>query len=247
MAVVTSDFLAAVATNFRALWADNFLAAQQQMLKPLLSTEMPSDTLDETYNWLGSVPKMREWLGERQLGGLSSHNYTIRNKHYEASIEVDRDTFEDDKLGLIRPRIGQLAEEAARFQDELLFTVLEAGSTALCYDGQYFFDTDHTEGDNTTNQSNKLSGSGVTLTALQTDYAAARAAMRNFKDGNNRPMNILPTHVVAPPALEGVFRQLLNGDFFPTVATGAAANRTVPDRPAAAKIAKLEPAPGPNH
>lgn len=222
MAVVTSDLLQSLTTNFRALFEDNFAAAQAQMIRSLLATEVDSNTAEESYNWLGTVPKMREWLGERVMQGLSAHTYTIKNKHYEATLEVDRDTIEDDRLGIIRPRLQQLALEAARFQDELAITTLAAGASNLTYDGQYFFDTDHAEADSGT-QSNKLTGTGVTLTALRTDYEAARAAMLQFKDGHGRPMSIQPTHVLAPPALEGAFRQLLNSEIYIAASGGVAA------------------------
>lgn len=223
MAVVTSDFLAAVMTNYQSLWEDNFLAGRAAQRRGLVATETPSTTLDETYNWLGTVPKMREWVGDRQLQGLSAHNYTIRNKHFESTIEVDRDTYEDDKLQLIRPRIQQLALEAARYEDELVFTTLTGGTAALCYDGQYFFDTDHVDPGATyqTSQSNLLSGTGTSLAQIRTDYETARAAMMNFKDGEGRPMSITPTHIVCPPALEGQFRQLLNSEFFNAGAVAA--------------------------
>lgn len=221
MAVVTSDFLQAVVTNFRALWEDQFLSAKQAQIRGVLATEVPSSTLQESYNWLGTVPKMRQWVSDRQLSGLSSFTYTITNLHYEASIEVDRDTFEDDKLSLIRPRIQQLALEAVRFEDELTVNALNTGGATLAYDGQNFFSTSHAEEASGT-QSNSLTGTGTTIAALRTDYEAARAAMRNFKDGKARPMNIMPTHVVCPPALEGGFRQILNSEFYNAGSVAAA-------------------------
>ncbi|HYD01046.1 MAG TPA: Mu-like prophage major head subunit gpT family protein, partial [Phycisphaerales bacterium] len=174
----------------------------------------------ETYNWLGNVPKMREWVSDRQLSGLLSHNYSITNKHYEASIEVERDTYEDDKLNLVSPRIRQLGAEAARFEDELTINAIINGTSSLCYDGQFFFDTDHAEGNSGT-QSNLLTGTGTTLAQIRTDWESARAAMQNFKDDEGRPMSIMPTHILAPPALEGPFRQLLNSEFFNAGAVAA--------------------------
>lgn len=227
MPVVTSDLLAGLRTGYHALWNDQFLAAQNlENIRSLIAMQVDSTTLDESYNWFETVPKMREWIGERQLSGLAAVNYTIRNKDWEATLEVDRNEIEDDKLGLIKPRIAQLAMEAVRAQEDLVVTQLEAGTTGLAYDGQFFFDTDHTTPGATyqTNQSNKLTGTGVTLAALLVDYAAAVAAMRNFKDSEGRPMNLRPTHVLAPPALEGVFRQMLNSSFIPTPAVSGSGN-----------------------
>lgn len=41
-----------------------------QEVKPQFSRvamEVPSETKDETYAWLGAVPSMREWIGEREV------------------------------------------------------------------------------------------------------------------------------------------------------------------------------------
>lgn len=224
MAVVTSDILTAITTNFRALWEDQFLAARPewQQKRELLAMTVNSQTLKETYTWLNTVPKMREWLSERQLGGLVPSDLSITNKDWESTIEVDRNMIEDDRLSLVRPRISQLALEAARFPFERLSAIIGAGTAAtygLAFDGQYFFDTDHVTPGATyqTNQSNKLSGSGTALNNIRTDYEAAVAAMQMFRDDEGRPMTLRPTHVMCPPALEGKFKQLLNGDFFPHV------------------------------
>jgi phage major head subunit gpT-like protein len=218
MPVVTSDLLAGIFTNFRALWEEQFLAAtNKDTVRNILSMEVPSNTFQETYNWFGTVPAMREWVGERQLSSLSKSNYTIINKDWESTLEVERNAIEDDRLGIIRPRINQLALEAVRSQEQLVVDTLRLGISELAYDGQFFFDTDHVTPGATfqTSQSNKLTGTGVTLAALQTDYPVAVAAMRNFKDDQGRPMNISPTHVMVPPALEGVFRTFLNSEFVP--------------------------------
>jgi phage major head subunit gpT-like protein len=217
-AVITTDFMNQLYVGLHALWADQFEAAKTTMHRDTLCTVVESETLEESYNWLGTVPKMTEWIGPRAVAGLSTHEYRIKNKDFANAIEVDRNTILDNRLQLIRPRIAQLVDEAIRFQDELVFQVLELGkgATGLCYDGQQFFDTDHVDpgADYTTIQSNRLTGTGTSVTALETDYNAARKAMRMFRDGYGRPMNIMPTHVVCHPALEGAFRKLLNSDTY---------------------------------
>jgi phage major head subunit gpT-like protein len=224
MAVVTSDLLAGITTNFRALWEDQFLAAAAQRLVAVLATEVPSNTDTESYSWLGTVPRMSEWIAERKFEGLLPADFAIKNRDWEVSMDVDRNVIEDDRLGIVRPRIMQLAQEAARHPDELLFQVIAAGGTGLAYDGQPFFSATHAEGESGT-QANTVSGSGVEVEDLANDYQAARAAMRLMKDDRGRVMGLRPTHVLAPPALEGPFRRLLQSEYFPTAGlTGASAN-----------------------
>lgn len=209
MAVVTSDFLGALFTSYRVLWEDAFLAAQSAVQYQRYCTIVPSDTDTESYNWLGSVPRMREWLDERALQGLGSYTYSLRNRHFESTIEVDRNTMEDDKYGLIRPRIVQLAQEAARFPSELAVTALVAGSSTAGYDGVNYFSASHTEESSGT-QSNTNVGTGTTLAQVRADFIAARTAMRRTKDGAGRPMNLQPDLVIIPPDLEDVFEQLMH-------------------------------------
>ena len=59
---------------------------------------VPSGTKEENYAWLSRFPKMREWLGEKVVKALEAFNYTIRNKDWEATIEVDRNDVEDDTM-----------------------------------------------------------------------------------------------------------------------------------------------------
>lgn len=106
-------------------------------------TEVTSTGSEEKYAWLGTMPRFREWLGDRVLQSLKTHDFTIKNKSFENTIEVDRDNIEDDKLGVYTPLIQQLGFEAKTHPDELLFALMAAGFSTVCFDGQYFFDTDH--------------------------------------------------------------------------------------------------------
>lgn len=224
MPVVTSQLLSGLTTVFRSLFEDQFLAASVPGVREQIAMEVPSTTDTESYNWFGTVPAMREWIGDRKFSGLDSQTYSLQNKDWESSIEVDRNAIEDDRIGIIRPRISQLASEARRHQEAGMIAAVIAGNTAtgLAYDGQQFFDTDHKDPGATfqTNQSNKLTGTGTTAAQIRADYDAARAAMFNLKDGEGRPMGITPSHVLVPPALEGAFRQLLNADMVPDASAG---------------------------
>ena len=45
-----------------------------------IATTVPSTTAETSYKWLGQVPQMREWIGEREIQKLSSYGYSIVNK-----------------------------------------------------------------------------------------------------------------------------------------------------------------------
>lgn len=111
-----------------------------------VATLVPSTTSSTTYAWLGQFPRMREWLGDRQLKSLALHDYSIKNKKFESSIAIPRDDIDDDTYGVFTPLFEEMGYAAATHPDELVYTLLALGFDSLCYDGQNFFDTDHPVG-----------------------------------------------------------------------------------------------------
>ena len=128
----------------------------------LLSNSFRSDQSGEDYKWLGMSPAMREWVGGRQAKGLRDNAYTIRNKAFESTLEISIDDLRRDKTGQIMVRIGEQVDRANAHWAKLLSTLIIAGESAYCYDGQLYFDTDHDEGSSGT-QSNDIS---VTIAGL---------------------------------------------------------------------------------
>ncbi len=108
-----------------------------------IATKVPSTTREEKYGWLGKVPNVREWIGDRVIHGISAHDYAIKNKSWELTLGVDRDDIEDDTYGVYNPLFEEMGMSTASHPDSLIFALLKAGFTTACYDGQNFFDTDH--------------------------------------------------------------------------------------------------------
>lgn len=169
-----------------------------------------SDQASETYNWLGMAPAMREWVGGRNAKGFRENGLTIVNKSFEATLEVMLDEIRRDKTGQVMIRVNEMADRAAAHWAKLISELLLTGESAVCYDGQYFFDTDHVEGDSGT-QDNDLGYNAGTATApTAAEYEAAIMAsiaqILAFKDDQGEPMNELaksflvmvpPTHMAA--------------------------------------------------
>jgi phage major head subunit gpT-like protein len=160
-----------------------------------------SDQSSETYAFLGMSPAMREWVGGRQAKGLRGNSFTIANKHYEATIEVERRDVRRDKTAQILARVNEFADSAMTHWASLLSSLLLSGPTTVCYDGQYYFDTDHAEGDSGT-QSNSISVDISALPAsvhgsvtapsveeMQQSILSGIAQILSFKDDRGEPMN----------------------------------------------------------
>ncbi|HYG91200.1 MAG TPA: Mu-like prophage major head subunit gpT family protein [Azospirillum sp.] len=160
---VNAANIRALSVSFRDIYNSVNAATPNRDHYQRLATEIPSTARSNEYGWLGDNFKIREWIGDRVLQNLATHSFTIPNKPFEGTIAVDRDDIEDDNLGVYKPMIGQIGEGAAIHPNELVFDCLRQGETALCYDGQPFFDTDHLGWDDRGKEisvSNHMGGTG---------------------------------------------------------------------------------------
>jgi phage major head subunit gpT-like protein len=154
--------LAALRVGFQAIYAQGLQSVSADWLS--IAMETTSSSAKEAYGWLGTSTRFREWVGPRVLQNLQEHDFEIKNRAFENSIGVDRDNIEDDKLGIYTPMLQQLGMDAGQHPNELVFDVLNRAHQIACYDGQYFFDTDHPvvdESGATKSVSNYGGGSGA--------------------------------------------------------------------------------------
>ena len=204
--MINENRLRAAARNFRAIF---FQALEQNSARwrELIDTfalEVTSVGDSENYNWLGAAPLMAEWTGERNLQDLAAYGNQIVNKSWANGIKVQKETIDDDKLGLVRPRIIQIAEQYWYNRWVLVRDVITKGvSVTTCYDGQYLLSASHSSGKSGT-QSNLITD------LLDADsYAKARQYMRTFKNDVGQYMGLMGTHLVVCPALEAMGREIL--------------------------------------
>ena len=129
--------------SYNAAFRRGLIGMQASSQYMQIAMTVPSGTSEEVYPWLGKIPGMKEWIGERVVENLRQHGFTIRNKDYEDTISVDRNQIEDDQYGVYSTMFEALGEAVAAHPDELVWPLLKAGFSTHCYDGQYFFDTDH--------------------------------------------------------------------------------------------------------
>lgn len=159
-----------------------------------ISNYFRSDQESETYAWLGQVPVMREWAGSRQAKGFTTNGLTIENKHYEATLEIDVADMRRDKTGQINVRIEELADRTNSHWAKLLSKLIMNGESTVCYDGQYFFDTDHEEG-KSGKQSNKIVYNAEKGETRLNEDLFRRAFLKgietilSMKDDQGEPMN----------------------------------------------------------
>lgn len=196
MAGINAAFMQSL-ENFSGNWQDAMLF-------------VPSTVSNEDYAWLGDVSQMEEWNSELVPRGLTEFDYSLRNKRFGSALKIYDDDINDERYGQTLIRVSDLAEKAKMFPGVLLRNLRANGTTALCYDGQPFFSTTHSEGESGT-QSNLVTGTGTTVAQVQADYKTGRGLMFGYKtDKGDVFVRENPRFVaVCGPQMEVVIKEAL--------------------------------------
>lgn len=96
--IVNQANLHGLTVGYSTAYNKSFDATQSNYQK--IATTVPSTTGEQDYKWLGQMPRMKEWIGEREVQSLAAYGYSIKNKPFEMTIGVPRDDIEDDKYGV---------------------------------------------------------------------------------------------------------------------------------------------------
>ena len=155
----------------------------------------PSDQAIEIYEQIGQVPVMEEWIGGRDAKMLELlGKITIINKHYESTLQVLLSEIRRDKTGQVQVRLNDQVTRAQAHWAVLLTDLIKTGQTVAGQAGQFFFDTDHQEGTNTTNQDNDLTtnitvAASPTAVEMETAIFNMISQLLGFLDNENQPIN----------------------------------------------------------
>lgn len=197
-----------------------------------------SSSASEKIAWLGATPTMRVMKNGRKVIELNEYELEIVNKEYEATMEFHRRDLRRDKTNQLQARIGSFADGVNDHWAELLAVAINNGASQLCYDGQYFFDTDHSEGDsgshsnkisvdiNTLPITNKGSITSPSASAMGGAIMAGVNKFYGYKDDQGRPINqsardfmvMTPTNLWAP-ALAATGNAVVDGGDTNTIVT----------------------------
>ncbi|MBF0568953.1 MAG: Mu-like prophage major head subunit gpT family protein [Nitrospirae bacterium] len=176
--LINQSTLNALYQSFSLIFQEAFSAIAPQW--PRVAMSVQTQTKEQQYGFLGAFPRMREWIGDREMQNLMTHDFTIKNKDYEAAIEVDRNDIEDDILGIYNPIVQEFARIAATHPDELIFSLLANGTANKCYDGKAFFAANHPVGGNSV--SNFSDSSGLPWYLLDTTRAIKAFVFQKRRD-----------------------------------------------------------------
>ena len=162
---ITHENLADLFRGYQAAYNEGVTRDQAATQWPLIAERTASMTSEETYDWLKDIPGLREWVGDRFVHQLGTTGFRLVNKDYEETIAVDTNKINDDRYGVLAPRFRLMGQSLTRHADSVLWPLLASGFATACWDGQYFFDTDHPS----------LDANGVATTRANTDGGSGTA------------------------------------------------------------------------
>jgi phage major head subunit gpT-like protein len=162
---INTDNLNKLRTGFSAAFKRG-LTNTAAPVSPKVAMTVPSNTKEMRYGWMGKLPRIREWVGPRVIQNIAESDYAIKEKAFELTVGVDRDDIETDNLGIYATLFEAIGEATIMDPEQLVWDLLKAGFNTNCYDGQFFFDTDHPV----------IAEDGVTVTSVaNTDGGAGTA------------------------------------------------------------------------
>lgn len=176
----------------------------------------PSTGAYEKYGWLGAMPSVQQWVGERNAVELEDYDYIIKNKDWEASVPVNENDWDDDQTGSYDMIPAMLAKRVMSHPEKLLSEIIIAGTSGLAYDGVAFFS--NATGARTID--NLLAGTGVTLATMKADLISALTAMAKFTDDQGEILNIKGNVIYCPVAMQHNFESLVFSSADPTASGG---------------------------
>jgi len=208
--LVNKSNLTAVFINLKTTFNKAFDAAPSIWEKTTM--RIPSGSSQNDYSWLSRFPKMVKWLGSKTIKALKANKYTVVNDDWEATVEVDRNDIEDDNIGIYAPMAQDAGFSAKQLPDEIDADLKNNAFTNPCYDGQYFYDTDHPVAGASVSNKGTAALSAATTALATASYGAARTAIMSFKDDDGRPLGLIPDVLEVGPAMEATARLMCESD-----------------------------------
>jgi len=208
--LVNRATIAAVFTTLKTTFNNAFEIAPSQWQETAML--VPSGSGQNDYTWLSLFPKMRKWIGDKVIKSLEAFKYTVVNDDWEATVEVDRNHIEDDNLGIYAPQAQMAGWSARQLPDEIVSDLKNNAFANKCYDGQYFYDTDHSVAGASVSNLGTAALSAATAAAAAASYGAARTAIMSVTDDEGRPLALVPNVLEVPPALEITGKRLVEMD-----------------------------------
>lgn len=208
--IVNAQSLGAINTGFNVIAFQNLVDPQTIESVRSITNVVTTTKKIEQYNWMARLGKVREWIGPRVMNRFKAYGFTIENKKWEDSVEVEADDISDDQLGQYTPQIQNMSTEMNAHYPRLVTAMLEAGFENEAYDGQMFFDTDHPVGGRQVVSVSNKGTKKLGREGLQEAYYNTI----NLRDDNGEPLGIRYDTLYCHPSKEMDVKEMLEAEFY---------------------------------
>ena len=139
--ILTQAQITALNTTMKARFNSGLVSTTE--VWKLFAMLVASSGASNTYEWLSQFPAFREWVGARNHKVAKATAFTVANRKFENTLDIPREKIEDDNYGMYGDIAQSYGQSVIDLKNDLVFGAIAAGFASICYDGQFFFDTDH--------------------------------------------------------------------------------------------------------
>lgn len=198
-----------------ATWNDVFPTLKElDAIWDEIATTVPMSKKSIDMKWIGDLPQMQKWLGERKISELQVNNYIVTAQKWANGVKFSEDDVEDDELGFIIPKVKQLATMAIQHRVNRIVNVLIDGFNATPeykgYDAQPLFSAAHKHMGLGAAQTNIVTGEPSVDDAGAIDKAFE--IMGSLVDAQGEPLGMQGTILIHGPKTRSTVAAQLLGD-----------------------------------
>lgn len=226
MIINNASQLQALFTSFVARYQDLYNSLPAPYIDKLANTTTTTTEITR-FPWMGQLPTVREWIGDRKENSAALKFFDVTPKLFETTFGLDKSKIDDDQYGFFSANIlPQMAYAAKKYPDFRLVDEIQANRTWS--DGKAFFATDHPihvdrsevvgfDGNNY--YSNEYTSMPLTLD----NYALVRQDMMARVGENGKSLGVMPNLLVYESSNEQAALHILKSSM---IAPGTFGNQT---------------------
>jgi len=176
-----------------------------------IALEIDLSAASQTLVDLGGIPLPTE--DPKIVDTMIEKSLTVEPKDWYLTLKISKNAIRDDQTASLDRAFKNLLPTFQKHLNKRAFQVLNGGdgtTYGLCYDGQEFFDSDHTDpgGKYQTNQDNEYD-LAFSATNFETVYVAAQKSL----DDTGEYVNYVPDLIVTSPELAREVSQIAENDW----------------------------------
>ncbi len=206
--LISTASLNALRVGIKNSWTAGYQGVSEgELWYKMLADETTSEDASEIYRLQTTLFRLREWLGPRVVENLTEKSVTLLNKEFEKTFGIKVTDVEDDKFGNMDNGLKNLGRAGRLWPNDCIYDAIVAGGATICYDGQFFFDTDHPCA------VGAVQANLNTTTALTAaNYTTVRTAMMKRRSDDGKPLQVRPSHLIVPPDLEITAKMIVEAE-----------------------------------